>query len=81
MWPRYLAFILQLVNGNKGVNMNQKKIIPIMLFVVLFMLIFNFIFALYEYLEFQDRIESGNDRWKQVEERIEEIERCCNWKK
>ena len=75
MWPRYLAFILQLVNGNKGVNMNQKKIIPIMLFVVLFMLIFNFIFALYEYLEFQDRIESGNDRWKQVEER------CCNWKK
>ncbi len=61
--------------------MNQKKIIPIMLFVVLFMLIFNFIFALYEYLEFQDRIESGNSRWKQVEERIEEIERCCNWKK
>lgn len=81
MCPRYLAFILQLVNGNKGVNMNQKKIIPIMLFVVLFMLIFNFIFALYEYLEFQDRIESGNSRWKQVEERIEEIERCCNWKK
>lgn len=61
--------------------MNQKKIIPIMLFVVLFMLIFNFIFALYEYLEFQDRIESGNSRWKQVEVRIEEIERCCNWKK
>lgn len=52
-----------------------------MLFIVLFMLIFNFIFALYEYIEFQDRVESGNNRWKQVEERIEEIERCCNWKK
>lgn len=81
MWPRFPVIILLSEDGNKGVNMNQKKIIPIMLFVVLFMLIFNFIFALYEYLEFQDRIESGNSRWKQVEVRIEEIERCCNWKK
>lgn len=61
--------------------MNRKKIIPILLFIVLFMLIFNFIFALYEYIEFRERVENGNNRWKQVEERIEEIERCCNWKK
>lgn len=58
--------------------MKQKKIMPVMLFIVLAMLIFNLGFALYEYLEFQDRVNSGNDRWKQVEERIKEIERCCN---
>lgn len=58
--------------------MSQKKIMPVMLFIVLAMLIFNLGFALYEYLEFQDRVDSGNDRWKQVEERIKEIERCCN---
>ncbi len=58
--------------------MKQKKIMPVMLFIVLAMLIFNLGFALYEYLEFQDRVDSGNDRWKQVEERIKEIERCCN---
>ena len=58
--------------------MKQKKIMPVMLFIVLAMLIFNLGFALYEYLEFQDRVNSGNDRWKQVEERIKKIERCCN---
>lgn len=58
--------------------MSQKKIMPVMLFIVLAMLIFNLGFALYEYLEFQDRVDSGNDRWKQVEERIKKIERCCN---
>lgn len=58
--------------------MKQKKIMPVMLFIVLAMLIFNLGFALYEYLEFRDRVDSGNDRWKQVEERIKEIERCCN---
>ena len=58
--------------------MSRKKIMPVMLFIVLAMLVFNLAFALYEYLEFQERVQSGNDRWKQVEERIKEIERCCN---
>ena len=58
--------------------MKERKIFPIMLFIVLTMLIFNLGFALYEYLEFQDRVQSGNNRWEQVEERIKEIERCCN---
>lgn len=48
-----------------------------MLFIVLAMLVFNLGFALYEYLEFQDRVRSGNNRWEQVEERIRKIERCC----
>lgn len=58
--------------------MKERKVFPIMLFIVLAMLIFNLGFALYEYMEFQDRVESGNNRWKQVEERIKKIERCCN---
>ena len=57
--------------------MKERKIFPIMLFIVLAMLIFNLLFALYEYLEFQERVQSGNDRWEQVEKRIKKIERCC----
>ena len=57
--------------------MKERKIFPIVLFVVLAMLVFNLAFALYEYLEFQERVQSGNNRWEQVEERIKEIERCC----
>ncbi len=58
--------------------MKERKVFPIMLFIVLAMLIFNLGFTLYEYLEFQERVQSGNNRWEQVEERIKEIERCCN---
>lgn len=58
--------------------MKERKIFPIMLFVVLGMLVFNLAFALYEYLQFQERVQSGNDRWDQVEERIKKIERCCS---
>lgn len=58
--------------------MKNKIIFPILLFSVLAMLVFNLGFALYEYLEFQERVESGNNRWKQVEARIKEIERCCD---
>lgn len=57
--------------------MKERKIFPIMLFIVLAMLVFNLVFALYEYLQFQERVHSGNDRWEQVEERIKKIERCC----
>ena len=58
--------------------MKERKVFPIMLFIVLAMLIFNLGFTLYEYLEFQERVQSGNNRWEQVEERIKEIERCCS---
>lgn len=57
--------------------MRNRNVVPIILFIVLSMLVFNLAFALYEYLAFQDRAKSGNDRWKQVEERIKKIERCC----
>ena len=58
--------------------MRDRKLYPVLLFVVLFILLFNMFLALYEYLDYQKRVNSGNERWKQVETRIEEIERCCN---
>lgn len=58
---------------------NKKdKIIPIVFMFVLVMLIFQLIYSIFDYFNFQRRVEDGNDRWKQVEEKIQEIERCCN---
>lgn len=58
--------------------MKESKLYPILLFIVLFILISNLIITLYEYTDYQKRVDSGNERWKQVEERIKEIERCCD---
>lgn len=58
--------------------MKDRKLYPILLFIVLFMLLSNMFIVLYEYFDYQKRIDSGNERWKQVEERIKEIERCCD---
>lgn len=58
--------------------MKDRKLYPVLLFVVLFILLCNMFLAIYEYLDYQKRVNSGNERWKQVEARIEEIERCCN---
>lgn len=58
--------------------MKDRKLYPALLFVVLFMLLSNMFLAIYEYIDYQKRVNSGNERWKQVEERIQEIERCCN---
>ena len=58
--------------------MKQSRLYPVLLFIVLFILISNLIITLYEYTDYQKRVISGNERWKQVEARIEEIERCCD---
>ena len=58
--------------------MKDRKLYPVLLFVVLFILLCNMFLAIYEYLDYQKRVNSGNERWKQVEVRIEEIERCCD---
>lgn len=58
--------------------MKDRKLYPVLLFVVLFILLCNVFLAIYEYLDYQKRVNSGNERWKQVEARIEEIERCCD---
>lgn len=58
--------------------MKDRKLYPVLLFVVLFILLCNMFLAIYEYLDYQKRVNSGNERWKQVEARIEEIERRCD---
>ena len=58
---------------------NKKdKVIPIVFAAVLLILIIQLIYSVVNYFDFQQRVEDGNDRWRQVEERIQEIERCCN---
>ena len=57
---------------------NKKdKVIPIVFAAVLLILIIQLIYSILNYFDFQQRVEDGNDRWRQVEERIQEIERCC----
>lgn len=57
---------------------NKKdKVVPIVFAAVLLILIIQLIYSILNYFDFQQRVEDGNDRWRQVEERIKEIERCC----
>lgn len=51
---------------------NNRVIIALVL--VLMLLIFNFVTYFWELVDYQNRVESGNARWKQVEERIVNIE-------
>lgn len=56
----------------------MKKVYPVCLFIILIILLINFSIAIYEFIDYQKRVESGNERWRQVEERIEELESECN---
>ena len=57
--------------------MKQNKLYPVGLIIVLILLIVNFVSTAYEYADYQKRIKSGNERWKQVEERINQIKEEC----
>lgn len=52
----------------------KKYLIPIVWFMVLFILIFQLFYNLYMLIDYNKRKESGNERWKQVEERIKKLE-------
>lgn len=58
--------------------MKNIKFYPIFLAGLLLILIFNFFVAVYEYIDYPKRVKAGNDRWKLVENRIEELEKQCN---
>ena len=58
--------------------MRRSKVTPIALFTILIMLAINLINSILTYIDYHKRIQSGNERWLQVEERIEQVERCCN---
>lgn len=55
-----------------------EKIMPVILVVVLLFLIIEFVYTIFNYIDYENRKDSGNARWEQVEERIETIEECCN---
>lgn len=56
----------------------QEKIMPFLLVIVLLFLIIEFLYTIYNYIDYEKRKDSGNERWQQVEERIKEIEECCD---
>ncbi len=53
--------------------MEHKKGIWLLSFILLF-LIANFIYSVVMLIDYEQRKDSGNDRWKQIEERILRIE-------
>lgn len=53
--------------------MEHRKGIWLLTFILL-VLIANFIYSLFMLIDYEQRKDSGNDRWKQVEERILRIE-------
>lgn len=56
----------------------QEKIMPFLLAIVLLFLIIEFVYTIYNYIDYEKRKDSGNERWQQVEERIKKIEECCD---
>lgn len=56
----------------------QEKIMPFLLVVILVFLITEFVYTIYNYIDYEKRKDSGNERWQQVEERIKKIEECCD---
>lgn len=56
----------------------KHALYPLFLIGLLVVLSFNFFVAVYEYIDYPKRVQSGNERWKQVEKRIEELEVKCN---
>lgn len=52
----------------------KKYLMPIVWFMILFILIFQLFYNLYMLIDYNKRKESGNERWKQVEERIKKLE-------
>lgn len=58
--------------------MKGNRLYPVGLILVLVLLIINFVSTAYEYADYQKRIKSGNERWEQVEERINQIKEECD---
>ena len=55
----------------------SEKIMPIFLIIILILLLIEFGYTIFNYLDYEKRKDSGNERWRQVEDRIKNIEECC----
>lgn len=62
----------------KETKYKPDKIFVVGLIIVLIILFINIIYSVYEFFDYQSRVQSGNDRWLQVEERIVNIESQVN---
>lgn len=58
--------------------MKRNKLVIISLILVLVFLFINMISTITTTIDYEKRKESGNDRWKQVEERILQTENKVN---
>ena len=58
--------------------MKRNKLVIISLILVLVFLFINMISTIITTIDYEKRKESGNDRWKQVEERILQTENKVN---
>lgn len=67
------VFILQQSVREECDFMQHKTVTWLLIFILLF-LIFNFIYSFVLWIDYEQRKNSGNDRWKQVEDRILRIE-------
>ena len=54
-----------------------EKAMPMVLIAILLFLIAGLCYEVFNYIDFENQKDAGNERWKQVEERIQEIEECC----
>lgn len=64
--------------GEKNKNFKPNKLFIFGLILVLIFLLFNMAYSVYEFVDYQSRVQSGNDRWLQIEERIVNIESQVN---
>lgn len=64
--------------GDKNNNYKPNKVCIFGLILVLIFLLFNMAYSVYEFVDYQSRVQSGNDRWLQVEKRIVNIESQVN---
>ena len=55
--------------------MNNKGLIIFIIGGIL--LLIGMVGEIVQWFDYQKRVDSGNARWKQVEERIKVIEECC----
>lgn len=54
--------------------MKQKDLLPACWILILFVLIIDCTYNLYMFIDYQKRKNAGNDRWRQVEQRIKNLE-------
>lgn len=56
----------------------REKSMPFIWGALLLILVIELGYTIFNQIDYEKRKDSGNERWAQVEERIKQIEECCN---